>query len=395
MEHAVRNLALLSRAAPSRVTETLPSEASALALYQASNLAWLGRVLFQLGVPLAFVASGASSRLRTVIHARVSSSPGRLAIFIGTYALFFWLLSLPYDYFANYKLLKSFDLSQQTLGRWLELSGLRFVRSLFLQVFALTALLALIPRFPRKFWVLVALGSLPVSSLFVLAKPVYLDPFTHTFRPLTDPQLNQKLSGLASRAGLKNPVFLERLTTVDTATANAEVTGLGGRPRIILWSSLKALLTLEEIEFVVAHEMAHHVLGHRLWGTLLTTLTSLLSLGGAWWFARKLILSRGSRWHLTGLHDHAAVPLLFFTYAILQIGFSIPNLAWSRYKERAADTYASGLIQDPQAGARALRKLQGNNLVHPNPGWLYIWLRGSHPPLGERIRKLEETKGEP
>jgi hypothetical protein len=42
-------------------------------------------------------------------------------------------------------------------------------------------------------------------------------------------------------------------------------------------------------------------------------------------------------------------------------------------------------VQDNHAAATAFVKLQQNNLSHPRPGPLFVWWRGSHPSLGDRI----------
>jgi Zn-dependent protease with chaperone function len=53
--------------------------------------------------------------------------------------------------------------------------------------------------------------------------------------------------------------------------------------------------------------------------------------------------------------------------------------------EHEADRFALELTQDGHAAATAFVKLQQTNLANPRPGPLYVWWRGSHPSLGERI----------
>jgi len=61
------------------------------------------------------------------------------------------------------------------------------------------------------------------------------------------------------------------------------------------------------------------------------------------------------------------------------------GLAVSRHFEHEADRFALELVQDNSAAGMAFVKLQQSNLSIPRPGPLYVWWRGSHPPLGDRI----------
>jgi len=61
------------------------------------------------------------------------------------------------------------------------------------------------------------------------------------------------------------------------------------------------------------------------------------------------------------------------------------TLAVQRYYEHEADRFALEITRDNHAGASAFVIMQQENLAVPRPGWLYKWLRASHPPVGERI----------
>jgi Zn-dependent protease with chaperone function len=85
------------------------------------------------------------------------------------------------------------------------------------------------------------------------------------------------------------------------------------------------------------------------------------------------------------LDDVASLPLLLL---LLQLGsFAImpAALGFSRFMEHEADRFALELTRDNRAAATAFVKLQQNNLSHPRPGALFMWWRGSHPSLGDRI----------
>ena len=92
------------------------------------------------------------------------------------------------------------------------------------------------------------------------------------------------------------------------------------------------------------------------------------------------------------LGDVASLPLLLL---LLQLGsFAIlpAALALSRWMEHEADRFGLELTRDNRAAALAFVKLQQNNLSIPRPGPLFMWWRGSHPSLGDRIDFANEYR---
>ena len=65
--------------------------------------------------------------------------------------------------------------------------------------------------------------------------------------------------------------------------------------------------------------------------------------------------------------------------------------AFSRRFEREADDYALLLIPNSAPMVKALKRLASDNLSNLTPHPLYAWFYYSHPPLLERIRRLQES----
>ncbi|HEY5961713.1 MAG TPA: M48 family metalloprotease, partial [Polyangiaceae bacterium] len=68
------------------------------------------------------------------------------------------------------------------------------------------------------------------------------------------------------------------------------------------------------------------------------------------------------------------------------------SAAWSRRHEWQADNFAVQLTGTPRALARALAKLARDNLSNLYPHPLYVRFYYSHPPMLERVRRLNETE---
>lgn len=65
------------------------------------------------------------------------------------------------------------------------------------------------------------------------------------------------------------------------------------------------------------------------------------------------------------------------------------SAAVSRRFEKEADRYAAGIAGSPAGLCRALKKMAADNLTNLFPHPLYVTLYDSHPPLLERLDRLE------
>ena len=75
------------------------------------------------------------------------------------------------------------------------------------------------------------------------------------------------------------------------------------------------------------------------------------------------------------------------------LGFFISpiGMAISRKFEREADLYCLGIMEGSEPLIRALKRMAKENLSNLRPHFLYVWFNYSHPPLIERIKRLEAS----
>ena len=120
-------------------------------------------------------------------------------------------------------------------------------------------------------------------------------------------------------------------------------------------------------------------------GTLSTTLSLYLA---------SLVLSWAIGYFgFTGPADVAAFPalgLIFGAYGLITM--PIDN-AVSRWRERMADDYALQTTGKREAFASAFTRLANQNLGEVDPEKWVVFMFYSHPPLGERIAKASQWKG--
>jgi STE24 endopeptidase len=166
-----------------------------------------------------------------------------------------------------------------------------------------------------------------------------------------------------------------------TRKANAALAGMGKTRRILLSDTLLSDYSEDEIEVILAHELAHHV--HRdLWRGIAVQAVSLV----AGFFVIDLVLrSFAPALNLRGLSDPAGLPILLLCGGVWSLLVMPVANALSRAQERAADRYALRTTRNVDAFVTAMKRLSQQNLAEEYPSRIVRWLFYSHPPIRERI----------
>ena len=186
---------------------------------------------------------------------------------------------------------------------------------------------------------------------------------------------------LADRAGARVLGAYEWGLGSQTRKANAALAGLGGTRRILVSDTMLAEYSDDEIEVVLAHEIAHHVHGD-IWKGML--FESVLILAGLYLASQVLPALTGPA-KLRGVDDVAGLPLLLLAAGAVSVVMVPVAHAMSRAFERSADRFALDLTRNPSAFITAMRRLGAQNLAEEHPSKVVQWLFYSHPPIRERI----------
>jgi heat shock protein HtpX len=218
------------------------------------------------------------------------------------------------------------------------------------------------------------------------------------------PNLHRRVDRLCEAMGVDRPPIY----VTDLGTPNALSIG-GRRPAIVVDRELLRLLDPDEIDGIVAHELAHlegrDGLVKTLGATLLQMVSSLLFLAllplglVALASVRLLdwLLGRRSR---PFVQQVAAVQTgTAMTVILLLFALTAALRAYSRRRELAADERAASVTGQPLALAEALAKIQraadrqrgplSSLFVQGDEEGLLTRLLATHPPMDERIARLE------
>lgn len=341
------------------------------------------------------VVTGVSLQLRTVSQSlagveasNAPSSPLVVVWYVVLLTLVNELGSLPIAYYTGFVLESRYGLSNERVADWARDQVKSFAIVLFLGAGAATVVYGFIRVMPDGWW-------LPTGGVFALLivgltnlAPVTLLPLFYRVKPLERESLRQRLLALAERAGARVLGAYELGFGEKTKKANAALAGLGSTRRILVSDTMLAEYSDEEIEVVLAHEIAHHVHGDIWKGILFET---GLILAGFYVAARVLAALVGPL-GISAASDVAGLPVLLLAAGAVSLVMLPAAHAMSRAYERSADRFALELTRNPGAFVSAMRRLGAQNLAEDDPSRIIQWLFYSHPPIRERIAAAEAFK---
>jgi heat shock protein HtpX len=213
------------------------------------------------------------------------------------------------------------------------------------------------------------------------------------------PELYSIVNELAHSAGIPMP----RLFLIDSDTPNAFATGRNPRhAAVAVTRGIMRICDREELKGVLGHELSHVINRDILTSSIAATMAGAIMMLATW-----------ARWGaIFGLgrsddDDRGGALGLIFVAVLAPIAATMIQLAISRTREYQADASGARLTHNPFNLANALRKLESSNermpldaspstahlfIVNPLSGRGIARLFSTHPPIEERIRRLEQMR---
>jgi len=360
---------------------TPPPEAARARAYHRRQLALslLGLTL-SVAYLLALIETRAAARLSDVLARWTSAWWLELAIATLALAAGYRLLTLPLAWLGGYWLPRRFGLLHQPFGQWLWDAAKAALLGGVLGLVAVEVVYGLL-RLTPWWWLWGAAAFFAGYAFLALVAPIWLVPLFYRLTPLPDGPLRSRLLALAGQVGVPVTGVFVVDQSRKSRTANAAVTGLGRTRRILLFDTLLQEFTPEEVEAVLAHELAHQLHGDIRRGLLVQGALTLVT----FWIA-DAVLRRGAGWlGLDGPADIAGLPLFGLVLVVVSlIALPLAN-GWSRHVEWRADRFALRTIPDPGAFIGSMERLATLNLAEREPHPLEEFLLYSHPSIGRRI----------
>lgn len=303
------------------------------------------------------------------------------------------MVSLPFAWYAQFKLEDRFGFNTTTLKTWV----LDRLKGLLLAVLLGFPLLALVLKVIEwtgpNWWIWAATVVIAFQLLLLLIAPVVIMPLFNRFTPLPDGSLRQRLFALARRTDFPTRNIEVMDGSKRSRHSNAFFTGFGRFRKIVLFDTLVAQLAEPELESVLAHEIGHYKKRHvmKLLGVSIAGV--FIGFAAVAWLARQQWFYRafGFEYHAGFAAANVVPAMLLFGLLAGTISFWFSPLLhiWSRRFEYEADAFARATMGNEQPLIQALRKLTEKNLSNLTPHPMYSGFYYSHPTLLERERALQ------
>jgi STE24 endopeptidase len=303
------------------------------------------------------------------------------------------MVSLPFAWYAQFKLEDRFGFNTTTLKTWV----LDRLKGLLLAVLLGFPLLALVLKVIEwtgpNWWIWAATVVIAFQLLLLLIAPVVIMPLFNRFTPLPEGSLRERLFALARRTDFPTRNIEVMDGSKRSRHSNAFFTGFGRFRKIVLFDTLVAQLAEPELESVLAHEIGHYKKRHvmKLLGVSIAGV--FIGFAAVAWLARQQWFYRafGFEYHAGFAAANVVPAMLLFGLLAGTISFWFSPLLHicSRRFEYEADAFARATVGNEQPLIQALRKLTEKNLSNLTPHPLYSGFYYSHPTLLERERALQ------
>jgi STE24 endopeptidase len=341
---------------------------------------------FNLAVILIMIIAGGFALIDNVARGFSSNAIFIALVFFGIIGLVSDIINIPFSLYDTFVIEKKYGFNTMTVRTFITDHLKSWIIALLVGIPVLGLITWFYYKTGKSFW-LYAWGLITVFSVFInLFYSELIVPLFNKQIPLPEGSLRSRIEDFSQKTGFR----LRNIYIIDgskrSTKANAYFSGFGPKKRIVLYDTLQKELSEEEIVAVLAHEIGHYKKKHVLLNLFFSILITGLML-----FLLSVVVSSPSLSRALGTQNasfHLGLIVFGILYSPLSLLIGLLTNYISRKNEFAADRFAgeyykSGIL------AAALKKLSVKNLSNMMPHPAYVFFHYSHPPLLQRLERLE------
>ncbi len=344
------------------------------------NMFIMGIILFY------FIFSGGIQNITNIIEElNITYINHDLAIVI-FFVVFMTLVNMPVGLYKTFYIEEKYGFNKSNLGLYLKDSLLSLILGILIISVLFSTFNILFITYPDYWWLYIWIVYILFNIFILYAYPIFIAPLFNEFKKLSDTAIIEVVNNLSKKTNFSVSNIYVMDGSKRSAHSNAYFTGLHKSKRIVFFDTLLTMLTPNEVEAVLAHEIGHYKKNHILKSMLMSLVFSFL----AFYIIYNLTLLDSL---FIGLQIDANSPgelIIFFSLVIPSVLFFLNPLfsSLSRKNEFEADNYAKN-FSDRNNLISSLKKLYKENLTILKTSPLYSKIYNSHPTVFERINNLK------
>ncbi|MBM3691338.1 MAG: M48 family metallopeptidase [Actinobacteria bacterium] len=307
--------------------------------------------------------------------------------FIATLGIITSVINLPFALYFTFQIEAKYGFNKTTLKTFITDRIKGTLLSLAIGGPLLATIIYIYQQIPQWFWLI---GWALVSSFslfsFMFGTKIFL-PLFNKLQPVAEGELRNEIENYCKSQGYA----MSKLYVMDgsrrSTKANAFFSGMGRTKTIVLFDTLIEKLTTPQITAVLAHEIGHYKRKHTLSMFLLSNLQTFALFALLGWLLGNPILSEALGAAQPSFHIGILAFFLLFSPISLILG--IIDNALSRRNEFEADKFAIDTYPDSKQHLNAaLKTISTDSLANLTPHPWYVKVHYTHPPILERLAKL-------
>ncbi len=350
-----------------------------------------GVAMTDLGVLLIFWFGGGFGWLDQWVRALALGPVASGLIFIAVLAAAKAFIAQPFGIYATFVIEARFGFNRTTWPTFLLDRAKGVGLAVLLGAPVLSAVLFFFQSAGADAWWYCWMITVGFMLLMHYIAPTWIMPLFNRFTPLPEGELRAAITDYARRIDFA----LDNIFVMDgskrSSKANAFFTGFGRHRRIVLFDTLIAKHTVDELVAVLAHEMGHFRQRH-----ILKMLLMGIGQAGLMFYLLSWFISYPPLFAAFGIETpsvHAGLVFFGLLYTPLDLLLGMAMQCISRRHEFAADRFAVTTARRGGALAAALKKLSVDTLSNLDPHPFYVFLHYSHPPVKQRVAAIEASLG--
>lgn len=357
-------------------------------VYQADNFRFgLYSGVFSFILTSIFLWQGWFGMLDNWVIGLVGSPLLQSLVFFGIVFIGSDLVSFPFDYYSIFVIEEKYGFNKTNRKTFILDKIKGYVLSVLIGGGLLLVFLWLVhrmgPNFWWQFWLIAAVFMVFVNLFYT----AWILPLFNKLTPLQEGELKTQLIHYARSVNfpLRNIFVMDG--SKRSSKANAFFSGFGKRKMVVLYDTLLDQHPPDELIAILAHEVGHYKKKHLLLGMI----TSVLHVGFLLFLLAQFMYNEQLSLALGGEVWSAQLNIIGFTMLFSPISMFLGvGTNWlSRKHEFEADQYAKTTFAGKPL-AEALKTLSVKTLSNINPHPWYVFVNYSHPPILERLARLEK-----